>query len=225
MLIEIQERDCLAVHHNVATVVDSLLRGKLPQPELRVRTADGGFEVRQPEVHAEPVAFLDEDERQRDMPPRRPRRRMARIFPYAVDRNRLEQAIQRCRFPAAVVDDLDTADLVVTLKSQEKHQSRKLREAQARGVPLYSVRHNTVTQMEQTLRLVFERGDRRSNDASAMREAEVAIRDVLEQAQPIELSPQNNYMRRLQHQLAERYGLTTESKGDEPYRRVVIYPV
>jgi predicted RNA-binding protein Jag len=58
-----------------------------------------------------------------------------------------------------------------------------------------------------------------------MREAEVAIREVLEQSQPVELTPQNNYLRRMQHQLAERYGLTTESKGAEPYRRVVIYPV
>ena len=82
---------------------------------------------------------------------------MVRIFPYAVNRNRLEQAIQRCRVPASLVEDLDTADLIVTLKSQEKHQSRRLREAQARGVPLYTVRHNTVTQMEQTLRLVFDR--------------------------------------------------------------------
>jgi hypothetical protein len=150
---------------------------------------------------------------------------MIRIFPYAVNRNRLEQAIQRCRVPASLVEDLDTADLIMTLKSQEKHQSRRLREAQARGVPLYTVRHNTVTQMEQTLRLVFDRGDRRSSDASAMREAEVAIREVLEQSQPVELTPQNNYLRRMQHQLAERYGLTTESKGAEPYRRVVIYPV
>ena len=52
-----------------------------------------------------------------------------------------------------------------------------------------------------------------------------AIREVLEQSQPVELTPQNNYLRRLQHQLAERYGLTTESKGVEPHRRVVIYPV
>jgi predicted RNA-binding protein Jag len=40
----------------------------------------------------------------------------------------------------------------------------------------------------------------------------------------VELSPQNNYLRRLQHQIIERYGLASESKGDEPYRRVVIYP-
>src|SRR5215467_14421466 len=225
VLIEIQERDRLAVHHNVAKVVDGVLRGRLLQPELRVRTTDGGFEVRQPEVPAESVTLQDEGGVQRDTPPRRPRRPILRIFPYAVNRNRLEQAIQRCRVPASVVDEIDDADLVLTLKSQEKHQSRRLRDAQARGVPLHIVRHNTVTQMEQTLRFIFERGDRRSGDAAAMREAEAAIHEVLLQAQPVELSPQNNYVRRLQHQLAERYGLMTESKGVEPSRRVVIYPL
>jgi predicted RNA-binding protein Jag len=39
------------------------------------------------------------------------------------------------------------------------------------------------------------------------------------------LAPQNNYVRRLQHQLAERYGFATQSTGVEPYRRVVIYPL
>jgi stage III sporulation protein SpoIIIAA len=225
VLIEIQDRDRLAVHHDVATVVDGFLRGRALHPELRLRTAEGGFEVRQPEILVEPVRLPAEAHQQRDMLTRRSSRHMVRIFPYAVNRNRLEQAIQRCRAPASLVEDLDTADLIVTLKSQEKHQSRRLRDAQARGVPLYTVRHNTVTQMEQTLRLVFDRNDRRSSDASAMREAEVAIREVLEQSQPVELMPQNNYLRRMQHQLAERYGLTTESKGVEPHRRVVIYPV
>ena len=225
VLIEIQDRDRLAVHHDVATVVDGFLRGRALRPELRARTAEGGFEIRQPDIPLEPGRLQAEVDQQRDIPARRSRRHMVRIFPYAVNRNRLEQAIQRCRVPASLVEELDTADLIVTLKSQEKHQSRRLREAQARGVPLYTVRHNTVTQMEQTLRLVFDRSDRHSSDASAMREAEVAIREVLEQSQPVELTPQNNYLRRMQHQLAERYGLTTESKGAEPHRRVVIYPV
>jgi len=225
VLIEIQDRDRLAVHHNVATVVDGFLRGKSLHPELRVRTTDGGFEVCQPERRAESAGLQDEADQQRDMPQRRSRRQTVRIFPYGVNRNRLEQAIQRCRVPAALVEDIDDADLILMLKSQEKHQSRRLRDAQARGVAFYIVRHNTVTQMEQTLRQVFERSDRRSNDVSAMREAEAAIREVLEQSQPVELPPQNNYLRRLQHQIAERYGLTTESKGVEPHRRVVIYPV
>jgi predicted RNA-binding protein Jag len=53
---------------------------------------------------------------------------------------------------------------------------------------------------------------------------EDAIGEAMEQGHPIELSPQNNHLRRLQHQIAERYGLTSQSRGEEPYRRVVIYP-
>lgn len=225
VLIEIQERDRLAVHHNVAQVVDNFLRHKALTPELRLRTVDGGFEIRQPEPPAEMLMPHDESAAYQDTAPRRSRKRVIQIFPYAVNRNRLEQAIQRCRVPATVVDELEGADLVLTLKSQEKHQSRRLREAQARGVPLHILRHNTVTQMEQALRMIFERGERRTNgDTAALHETEAAIREVLEQLQPVELSPQNNYIRRLQHQLAERYGLVTESKGVEPHRRVIIYP-
>lgn len=225
VLIEIQERDQLAVHHDVAQVVDNFLRHKALTPELRLRTAEGGFEIRQPAPPVEMSVALDGGPAQHDGPSRRSRRRVLRIFPYAVNRNRLEQAIQRCRVPASVVDDLEGADLVLTLKSQEKHQARRLREAQARGVPFYVVRHNTVAQMEQTLRVIFERGERRaSGDASALHETETAIHEVMEQLQPVELAPQNNFVRRLQHQLAERYGLVTESKGVEPHRRVIIYP-
>ena len=41
---------------------------------------------------------------------------MVRIFPYAVNRNRLEQAIQRCRVPASLVEDLDIADGELTVR-------------------------------------------------------------------------------------------------------------
>ena len=32
-------------------------------------------------------------------------------------------------------------------------------------------------------------------------------------------------MRRLQHEMIERAGLASTSRGDEPFRRVVIYPL
>jgi hypothetical protein len=159
----------------------------------------------------------------------RRRRRSLRIFPYAVNRSRLERAIQTCRVPASLVDDLHQADLVLTLKSHEKHQPKRLYEAQARGVPLHVIRNNTATQMEQFLRTIFDKREprwgQRAMDEAALREVEVAIHEVMEQARPVELSPQNTYVRRLQHQLVERYGLSTESKGSDPYRRVVIYPL
>lgn len=213
VLIEIQERDRLAVYYDVALVVDDFLRGAPLGPELRVRTLKGGVEIQQPETRPEPVAA-----------PRQPRHKVLRIFPYAVNRNRLEQAIRSCQVRARVVTTLDEADLVLTLKSHERHQPRRLREAQARGVPLHVVRNNTVTQMASFLRTAFEKREQRPGEKAAMREAEAAIREVMEGARPVELSPQNTYVRRLQHQLAEGYGLTTESTGAEPYRRVVISP-
>jgi predicted RNA-binding protein Jag len=71
---------------------------------------------------------------------------------------------------------------------------------------------------------LFDVGDYLDDQEAALREVEDAIREVLEEAQPVELSPQNAYIRRLQHQLVQRYGLSSESKGEEPFRRVVIYP-
>jgi protein-tyrosine-phosphatase len=154
----------------------------------------------------------------------RPGRKVLRIYPYAVSRNRLERAIRELRVPAYITDHLEDADLVLTIKSQEKRQPKRLRDAQSRGMPMHVVKSNTVTQLENFLRSVFDVGDYLDDQEAALREVEDAIREVLDDAQPVELSPQNSYVRRLQHQLVQRYGLSSESKGEEPYRRVVIYP-
>jgi predicted RNA-binding protein Jag len=57
-----------------------------------------------------------------------------------------------------------------------------------------------------------------------MTEAEEAIHAVLQQDRPVELAPQRAYIRRLQHELAQRFNLTSQSRGREPQRRVRIMP-
>ncbi len=253
VLIEIQDRDRLAVHHDVAEVVDRFLRDIPPRPELRTRTAAGAVEIRKAEParpervasarpraarsaspwFAAPVADVGEvgedgaaeaPKAFPDLPAKALRGRTVRIFPYAVSKAKLERALRKFRVSAYLVDDLEDADMVVTLKSQERRQPRRLRDAHARGIPFYVVRSNTIVQMENFLRAVFGVDDHQAGDEAVLREVEEAIDTALEQGQPVELSPQNNHLRRLQHQVVERYGLTSESKGEEPYRRVVIYP-
>ncbi|HEY4597617.1 MAG TPA: R3H domain-containing nucleic acid-binding protein, partial [Thermoanaerobaculia bacterium] len=157
-------------------------------------------------------------------PPKVVRGKTVRIFPYAVSKATLEKALRKFRVSAYIVDDLEDADMVVTLKSQERRQPRRLRDAHARGIPFYVVRSNTITQMENFLRSIFGVDEALAGDEEALREVEDGIDEALDQGHPVELSPQNNHLRRLQHQIIERYGLTSESKGEEPYRRVVIYP-
>jgi stage III sporulation protein SpoIIIAA len=225
VLVEIQERDRLAVHHQVARVVDNFLRDLPIRPELRMRNEVGKVEIRTAPLPAEPAAAHVTELHAVKNGSRPSRRKTLRIFPYAVNRTRLEQAIRLCQVPAYVVNSLDEADIVLMLKSHERHQPKRLQAAQERGVPVHTLRNNTVTQMSYFLRSIFEKRETQPNRDAAMREVERAVQEVMAQRQAVALAPQNNHVRRLQHQFAEGYGLTTESTGAEPNRRVVIYPV
>ena len=72
-------------------------------------------------------------------------------------------------------------------------------------MPIYVLKTNTILQMQSSLTSVFALEiDPRE---AALRETEEAIEVVLRAAKPVELSPQNAYIRRLQHQMAERANL------------------
>ena len=169
-----------------------------------------------------------------------------RLYPFGVSRNRLEQAIAHLRVPATIVRDQREADLVVTLKNYYRRKPQPLREAEARGTPVYVLRANTAGQMENVLAGLFPSAaaiagrspsvaappGAAAGDASgavddpiarAMEEAEEAISAVIDGAAPVALTPQGAYIRRLQHQLADRYNLGSRSRGREPNRRVEIY--
>jgi len=151
-----------------------------------------------------------------------------RIFPFGVSRNRLEKAIERLRVPATLVRDIDEATIVMTLKNHYRQNPGRLQRAEEEGVPVYVLRSNTQGQMENMLGDIFNlippsegNGD---PVTGALLETEQAIERVINgAADAVELMPQSSFIRRLQHQVAERYNLTSESRGREPNRRVKIY--
>jgi stage III sporulation protein SpoIIIAA len=145
-----------------------------------------------------------------------------RVLPHGVSRKRLEQAIKGLQLPVIIARDPDEADVVMTLKSEYRQKTAGLRDAEDRGLPIYVLKSNTIVQMEASLTSIFSlEVDPRE---AALREAEEAIGMVIRAAEPVELSPQNAYIRRLQHQMAERANLISRSRGREPYRRVRLYP-
>jgi stage III sporulation protein SpoIIIAA len=249
-LIEIHEKDRLAVHHDVAEVVDRMLRGAQPRPELRVRTGDGIRIEKPPEERAAPPReVFDVPAAPPARRPRRPRpaetdpdtdadeapsgartggdgrpRPLLRVFPFALSRARVERAIREMGVPARLVERADEADLVLTLKSHARRQPGRLRQAVQRGLRFETVRSNTLRQIEDFLRREFGRDDFVEVRGAALREVEHAIAEVLRSGEPVELPARERPLRRLQHELAQRSGLATESRGEEPERRVVIYP-
>ncbi len=131
--------------------------------------------------------------------------------------------MQETSFPGQVVPSLDQADALVTLRSHYRRRPQVVREAEERGIPIYVVKSNSVYHLEQAF-MAMQRERAGDPLAAALREAEEAIGQVMQQEEPVELSPQNAYIRRLQHLLAQRYNLASESVGREPYRRVRILP-
>ena len=145
-----------------------------------------------------------------------------RVLPQGISRKRLEQAVRELQLPVVVAHEVDEADVVMTLRNEYKQKTPMIREAEERAMPIYVLKANTVPQMESSLTSIFAL-EIDPRDA-AMRETEEAIDVVRSRAEPVELSPQNAYIRRLQHQMAERANLVSRSRGREPYRRVRLYP-
>jgi hypothetical protein len=145
-----------------------------------------------------------------------------RVLPQGISRKRLEQAVRDLGLPVVIAREVDEADVVMTLKNEYKQKTPLLREAEERALPIYVLKSNTVPQMQSSLTSIFSLEiDPRE---AAMRETEDAIEVVLSSSEAVELSPQNAYIRRLQHQMAERANLVSRSRGREPYRRVRLYP-
>jgi stage III sporulation protein SpoIIIAA len=151
-------------------------------------------------------------------------RQSVRIYPFGVNRSRLESQIRSLGLPATVVSDQHLADVVLTVRNYYRRKPQALRDAEATGVPVHVLRSNSAGNIEQELLHIshLDAAPVPGAAQNALRETEEAITRVLDTSAPVELSPQSAYIRRLQHQLAEQHSLSSRSTGKEPYRRVRI---
>ncbi|HEX7196460.1 MAG TPA: R3H domain-containing nucleic acid-binding protein, partial [Candidatus Limnocylindria bacterium] len=144
------------------------------------------------------------------------------VFAFGVSRKRLEQAVRELGVPVTVARELDEADAVVTLRNYYRRKPAALRDAESHGVPIYVLKTNTILQMENMLASLFDL--EADPQEAALRETAEAIGLVQASGHSVELAPQNAYVRRLQHQMAEKNALMSRSRGSEPNRRVELIP-
>ena len=220
-VIEIQGWRRVALHEDVGATVDAKLRGFPAPPEVRELTDEGAIAAvaaEAPEAEGPPPERAGAAGGE----PERPQETL--LFPFGLSRGRLQQAIQETGVPVQLVDDLRRAHALITLRHSYRRKPPPVREAEERSLPIYVIKSNTLFQMEQVLLQFRGQRVRRDPVAAAYREAEDAIAQVLSEGRPLELAPANSYIRRVQHELAGRFNLESESHGAEPERRVRILP-
>ncbi|MFZ1627467.1 MAG: R3H domain-containing nucleic acid-binding protein [Anaerolineae bacterium] len=252
ILVEIQDRQRLLIHHDVGAAVDALLRARALPAELRWRDPEGTVHVERMQTSATSSSLVrqsqwsstsrgdgggsDDNEMTvfgkptpLSMPLTRPAEnggnmRTRRIYAYGVGQQRLRQAAQNLHVPVQIVEDLREADMVITLKNYYRKQPQPIAEAERRGIAVYVLRSNTVTQMETCLADVFGLPAQPVDTfAVAVDETSQAIQRVLGGAVSVDLTPQASFVRRQQHQMAREANLVSNSFGREPQRRVRIY--
>ncbi|MBI3913376.1 MAG: AAA family ATPase [Chloroflexi bacterium] len=229
LVIEIQERNRLAVHNSVADAVDAVLRNRPLPPEIRSRDASGEVRIETPEPAVRIGAIREATPGRRDSVTDRAkagegtRPKLLRLFPYGLSQERLEQAAKQLQLPLRVVGDLQNADAVITLKNYYRKRPPVVVDAERRGVPVYVLRSNTLAQMEGMLEDLFGVDGQPDPIDAAINEAERAIAQIRSGTNSVELEPQSAYVRRQQHEAVSRANLFSRSIGKEPNRRVRVY--
>ncbi|WP_448563192.1 R3H domain-containing nucleic acid-binding protein [Trichothermofontia sp.] len=162
------------------------------------------------------------------------------IYPYAVGRQQLEQAIQTLALPVVVTKNIDEADVILTVRSQIKGHSKLKHLAKMRQVPIHAIKASTLPHIVRALRRMLNLDEPApasgmdlslfshtgsDDELEALEETRLAVEQiVLPKGQPVELLPRSAKVRRMQHELVEHYHLKSASFGEEPNRRLRIYP-
>jgi stage III sporulation protein SpoIIIAA len=162
------------------------------------------------------------------------------IYPYGVSRHQLEQVINVLTLPVILTKDLDSADAILALRSHIKNHAKLRQMAKARHLPIHVIKSSTIPQITRSLRRLLniddpDIGDDRElqlllhngsdDEMDALEEARLAVEQiVIPKGQPVELLPRSSQVRKMQHELVEHYRLKSDSFGEEPNRRLRIYP-
>ncbi|MBF8266684.1 MAG: Stage sporulation protein SpoIIIAA [Dehalococcoidia bacterium] len=218
VVVEIQSWDRVAVHDDVAKVVDAMLRGSPVVPE--VRSADESGRVRK--SHEAPPQALKAEYVEREKVAPSLEVPLTRVLPFGVSKDRVAQVVQGTSIPIQVVDGLGQADIVLTTKQFFRKRPKLLKSAEEAGKSIFVLRKNTLPQIREFLMELSREKGWEDPAVRAVREAEAAVEQIRRGQEEVSLSPQAAHIRRLQHQIAQELSLSSVSVGREPNRRVTI---
>ncbi|NJL83159.1 MAG: AAA family ATPase [Chloroflexaceae bacterium] len=161
------------------------------------------------------------------------------VYPYGLGRSQLEQVISALNLPVVLTKDLGSADAVLALKAHIRNHSKLRQVAKSHQIPIHAVKASTLPQIARSLQRLLDLDDPGAgtpdlrlfahsgsdDEIEALEEARLAVEQiVIPTGQPVELLPRSAKVRKMQHELVEHYRLHSDSFGEEPNRRLRIYP-
>lgn len=249
IVIEILDRNTLAVYKDTAEAVDYILRGWPIRPEIRKvdQTYDKQIEKQAEEVKkvqpkqepsiTEQINKLEQKIQPADSLKFNFSRQkyveevkgIKKIYLYAVSRSIVEKVIERLDLKAEITRNIDEADIVIAHKNFAKGGAKILSTANDYRLQIFFIKTNSMAQIQKVLKDALQITETSEtlqgyyDDAErALDEAKAAINKILAGAEHIELQPQNQQIRKLQHELVEQHNLQSKSVGEGAQRHLRI---
>ena len=235
IVIEILDRNTLAVYKNTSEAVDYILRGWPIRPEIRKVEEQHVETVSAPEPVKQEVPETPQDNslnfsfsRQKYVEQAKP---LKKLYLYAVSRTIVEKIIERLNLNVELTRNVEDADIVIAHKNFAKGGAKILNTAKEYRVQIFYVKTNSMAQIQKVLKdaLDIQPGDVESlqgytdETEKALDEARAAIKQVSDGAEVVELAPQNSQIRKLQHELVDQYNLKSTSIGEGQNRHLRIH--
>ena len=252
IVIEILDRNTLAVYKNTAEAVDYILRGWPIRPEIR--KVDKVYDsppleqdsaLQKPHEHGAMSEIKDEISKLDNQALKDPTdslkfsfsrqkyvndvKKFKKIYLYAVSRTIVEKIIERLDLNAEITRNLDDADIVIAHKNFAKGGAKILSTANDYRLQIFYIKTNSMEQIQKVLKEALDITETSEtlcgyyDDAErALDEAKAAINKILAGAEHVELTPQNQHIRKLQHELVEQHNLESKSVGEGEQRHLRI---
>ena len=256
IVIEILDRNTLAVYKDASEAVDYILRGWPIRPEIRkvdktydnkpaeIKEEEHLIEVKPkqetPQEIVDKINEIDKKIVQQDPADRlkfsfnrkdyvKEAKKFKKIYLYAVSRSIVEKIIERLDLNAEITKNIDDADLVIAHKNFAKGGAKILSTANNYRLQIFYVKTNSMAQIQKVVKEALDIRESSNaqqgyydNTEKALDEAKTAIDKILAGAENVELSPQNQQIRKLQHELVEQHNLESESIGEGSERHLKI---
>jgi stage III sporulation protein SpoIIIAA len=216
IVVEIQDRDKVAIHPDVSEAVDSILRGNALETEIRWMDENGEIRVAREMPSSLEKKPVVKGKKAKD-------EKHPRIYLFGVNRVRLEQMAKDMQLSLDIVNNPNSANIFITSKAYYRNRPQRIVDAEAANIPIYVLKSNTPNQIRQLLNTVYPSNEKKNPVNTALEEAQSAVNQVRDGDEVVELRPQSAYIRRLQHLVAEQNDLPSDSTGKDPNRRVRIF--
>lgn len=234
IIIEIRDRETLAVYPNAAEAVDCILREWPVSPEIR--KIDHKGETVEIEQAEKPAAVVQKEQKDnfesyvnkyiKDIGAS-----SKKVFIYAVSRSMVDKVIERLNIDVEITRNIDEADVVIAHNSFSKGGAKILNVAKDYHLPIHFVKSNTMPQIQKAIKDSFGMKEKPGDSygmacfdetEEALKEVQGAVYKILNGSDSIELEPRKSHIRKLQHEIIEKYNLKSTSIGEEPERRLKI---